>query len=149
MTSEGSRESLGDVVGRVVQQVQGLIRGEVELAKAQAKEKVAAIGIGGAMFGAAGFLAFIAFLLLITTAVLALALVMPAWLAALIMALVFLLIAGILALLGKRALAASSAVKIDPKAGLGQTADAIKAGIAASSTTHSDGDRIPVQEDTK
>ena len=53
------------------------------------------------MFGAAGLLGVFGAGVLITTAILALALVLPAWAAALIVAVVLLAAAGIAALLGK------------------------------------------------
>ena len=53
------------------------------------------------MFSAAGLLAFLGVQVLIATAILALALVLPAWLSALIIGVVLLLAAGVAALLGK------------------------------------------------
>ena len=57
------------------------------------------------MFSAAGLLAFFAFGTLVAAAVLALDLVLDAWLAALIVAVVLLAIAGVIALLGKNKVA--------------------------------------------
>ena len=54
------------------------------------------------MFGVAGLIALYGVGVLIATAVLVLALVMDAWLAALIVAVVLLAVAGVAALLGKR-----------------------------------------------
>lgn len=53
------------------------------------------------MFSTAGLLAFFGLATLITTAVLALDLALPAWLAALIVAVVLFAVAGVLALQGK------------------------------------------------
>jgi hypothetical protein len=63
------------------------------------KGKRAGLGIG--MFSAAGLMAFFGLATLIAAAVLALALVLPAWLAALVVALLVFAIAGGLAVLGK------------------------------------------------
>jgi hypothetical protein len=54
------------------------------------------------MFSAAGLLAFLGLCCVITTAILALALVLPDWLSALIVAAALLVGAGIAALLGKK-----------------------------------------------
>jgi membrane protein implicated in regulation of membrane protease activity len=64
------------------------------------KGKRAGIGIG--MFSAAGLLAFFGLAVLLTTVILLLDLVMPAWLAALIVAVVLFAVAGVVAMLGKK-----------------------------------------------
>jgi hypothetical protein len=63
------------------------------------------------MFGAAGILALFGLGVLITTVILALALAMDAWLAALIVAVVLLAVAGVVALLGKKQVAAAAPAK--------------------------------------
>ena len=54
------------------------------------------------MFGAGGLLAFFGAAALVTTAILALALILPAWAAALIVASLLLIAAGVVSLLGKK-----------------------------------------------
>ncbi len=81
-----------------------LVRGELALLKAELSEKLAQLGIGIGMFVGAALFGFFALAVLVTTAVLAFALIVPAWLAALIVAVILLLIAGILALIGVRSL---------------------------------------------
>jgi hypothetical protein len=63
------------------------------------------------MFGAAGLLALFGLGVLITTAILALALAMDAWLAALIVAVVLFAAAGVVALLGKNQVGAATPAK--------------------------------------
>ena len=78
-----------------------LVRKEIELAKVELDEKRKRATAGAGMFGGAGLFGIFAFGALTAAAVLALALVVPAWLAALIVALVYGAIAGVLALRGK------------------------------------------------
>src|SRR3712207_9166629 len=65
-------------------------------------QKAKKLGIGAGLFGGAGLFAFFGLAALITTAILLLDLVLPAWLAALIVAVVLFAVAGVLALVGKK-----------------------------------------------
>jgi uncharacterized membrane protein YqjE len=100
-TGPGEEPTLGALVHDLSEQTSALVRSEVELAKTELAVKGKAAGLGAGLFGAAGLLAFFGAAVLITTAVLALSLVLPAWLAALLVAVVLLAAAGIAALLGK------------------------------------------------
>jgi len=85
-----------------------LIRQEVALMKAELSEKFSRIGQGAGALGAGALLAFSGWLVLLAAAVLGLATVVPAWLAALIVALVVLAIAGVLFFIGKNRFDADS-----------------------------------------
>ena len=74
----------------------------MELARAELKETVDHAVRGASFFGAAGVLALYGGGVLIATAILALALVLDAWLAALIVGVVLLAAAGVAALVGKK-----------------------------------------------
>jgi uncharacterized membrane protein YqjE len=78
-----------------------LVRQEIELAKAELGEKGKKAGLGAGMFGGAGLFGVFAFALLTTCIVAALDLAMDLWLAALIVAVVYAAIAGVLALQGR------------------------------------------------
>lgn len=93
--------TLGAIVHDLTTQVPELIRSEIRLAQAEMAEKGKRAGVGIGMFSAAGLLAFFGLAALITTAILALALVLDAWLAALIVGVVLLLAAGGFGLTGK------------------------------------------------
>ena len=80
--------TLGALVHDLSQQIPDLIRSELHLAQAEVAEKGKRAGLGIGMFSAAGLLAFFGVAGLLTTAILALDLVMPAWLAALLVTLV-------------------------------------------------------------
>jgi uncharacterized membrane protein YqjE len=93
--------TLGALVHDLTQQVPELIRSELRLAQLEMTEKGKRAGVGIGMFGAAGLLAFLGLATLVATAILALALALDAWLAALIVAVVLFAAAGAVALLGK------------------------------------------------
>jgi len=87
------------------------VRSEVELAKAELTQKGKEAGLGIGLFSAAGLLAFFGAAVLITTAILALALVLPAWASALIIAVLLLAAAGVAAVMGKNKVAEASPPK--------------------------------------
>lgn len=93
--------STGELISRLTTEVKTLVRDEIRLAQVEVSGKAKKAGIGAGIIGAGGLLALYGLGALIATAVLALALVVDAWLAALIVAIVLFAIAGIAALLGK------------------------------------------------
>ncbi|MDN5724435.1 MAG: phage holin family protein [Propionibacteriales bacterium] len=96
----GQRE-VGDLVKDISEDVKVMVRGEIELAKAELIPPAKNAGIGAGMFAGAGVLALYALGILLIGGALALALVLPAWAAFLIVGGVMLVICGILALIGK------------------------------------------------
>ena len=94
--------TLGAIVHDLTTQIPELIRSEIRLAQAEMAEKGKRAGIGIGLFSGAGLLAFFGLATLITTAILALSLVVDAWLAALIVAAVLFLGAAVLGLGGKK-----------------------------------------------
>ena len=94
--------STAQLITRLSEQTTRLLRNELRLAQAEFTEKAKQGGIGAGYFGAATILAWFGFAALVTTAILALALILPAWAAALIVTGVLFIIAGIAALLGKK-----------------------------------------------
>jgi uncharacterized membrane protein YqjE len=97
----GSDPTLGALVHDMTQQMSTLVRDEIRLAQAEMTEKGKRAGIGVGLFSAAGLLAFFGLATLIATAILALALALPGWLSALIVAVVLFAGAGVFALQGK------------------------------------------------
>jgi hypothetical protein len=96
-------QSLGQLVANASRDLSALIRGEIELAKAELKESAAAAGKGAGMFGGAGFFVYLAVILLSVAAALGIAaLGLHPALGFLIVAGVYLLIAGVLGLIGVR-----------------------------------------------
>ena len=100
-TSSGSDPTLGALVHELSTQVPELIRSEMRLAQAEVAEKGKRAGIGAGLAGTAGVLALYGLGALIAAVIAALALAMPVWAAALIVAVVIFIVAGILGLLGK------------------------------------------------
>ena len=98
-----SEETLGALLATASRDLSTLVRSEIELAKAEVKVDVKNGVMGGAMFGAAGFLGVLAIILLSIAAAYGLvaAGLHPGW-AFLVVAVVYLLIAGLLAVVGKR-----------------------------------------------
>lgn len=92
---------LAELMRDLSQQSTELMRQEIELAKAELRAKGKSAGVGAGMFGAAGLIALFGVGALTACLVLALATAMDAWLAALIVAVVYLAAAGIAALVGK------------------------------------------------
>lgn len=103
--TEPQDASVGTLVSDLSTQIPELIRAELRLAQAEVAQKGKRAGIGIGMFSVAGLMAFFGFGVLLATFVLLLDLVLPAWAAALIVAVVLFLVAGIAALLGKNKVA--------------------------------------------
>lgn len=93
--------SAAELVKQVTEQTQRLIRQELALARLELSDTVKHAGIGAGMLAGAGFVAFLGVGTLVAVLVLVLATALEDWLAALIVALVLLAIAGVMAAMGK------------------------------------------------
>ena len=91
----------GELLKELSDHTTTLVRKEIELAKAELGEKGKKAGQGAGMFGGAGVLGVFAFGALTTAIIAALDSAMELWLAALIVAVVYGAIAGVLALQGR------------------------------------------------
>jgi hypothetical protein len=96
--------STRDLVQDLSRQTSTLIRQEMRLAQAELTEKGRHAGKGAGMFGGAGLVALYGVGALVAAAILGLATVIEPWVAAAAVGLGLLLVAGILALTGKREL---------------------------------------------
>jgi MFS family permease len=101
-TNSQSDKSLAELTKQLSDQTTALAHKEVELAKAELALKGKRLGLGAGMFGGAGLIGAYAFGALTACAILALATAIDGWLAALIVAVVYGVIAGVLALTGKK-----------------------------------------------
>ncbi len=107
-TNQSNPEGLGSLVTGIVEDLQGIVRGEVLLAKTELKEDVSILGkaagslVAGALIGLVGFI----FLMLGVTYLINKSLEL--WISAGIVGLALLLIAGILVMSGKKAMSAAS-----------------------------------------
>jgi uncharacterized membrane protein YqjE len=88
--SEDLRErSIGELLKQLSGETTRLVHQELELAKAELTQKGKQAGAGAGLFGAAGAIGLLAAAALTTCFILALDAVMPAWLAALLVAVVY------------------------------------------------------------
>ena len=110
-TSAGTEPTIGALVHDLTQQMSTLVRDEMRLAQAEMTQKGKRAGIGIGLFSAAGLLAFFGLAALITTVILALDLVMPAWLAALIVTVVLFAAAAVVALQGRNSVQKATPAK--------------------------------------
>jgi hypothetical protein len=94
--------SLSELVQQLSEQSTRLARMEVELAKAELSRKGKQFGIGAGALGAAALIGIFTFAAFTATLILALSEAVDAWLAALIVTVVYGAVAGVLALVGKQ-----------------------------------------------
>jgi uncharacterized membrane protein YqjE len=93
---------IGELLKQLANETTTLVRQELDLAKAEMREKAGKAGPGFGMWGAAGLTALLALGSLTAFLILALDGVMPNWLAALIVGLVYAAVAGVLYVSGKQ-----------------------------------------------
>ncbi|MBE7323797.1 phage holin family protein [Nocardioides sp. Y6] len=130
--------STGQLVSQLSTEISRLVRDELQLAQLEVTGKAKKAGIGVGMFGAAGLVALYGLGVLLAAIVLALALVVDAWLAALIVAVVLFAIAGVAALLGKKQVSeASPPVPRQAMANVKEDIDAVRNPAQHSAAQHS------------
>ena len=93
--------STGELMKELSDQTTTLVKQEIELAKAELAQKGKTAGIGAGMFGGAGLFGVGAFAALTTFLIALLDGALPIWLAALIVGVVYAVVAGVLAITGK------------------------------------------------
>jgi uncharacterized membrane protein YqjE len=98
--------SLGDLFSEMTQQLQVLMRKEIELARVETKEQLSLAGKTGAIFGALAVVGLLAAVILAMAAAYGLAEVMPVGVAFLIVGIVLAVVALILLQAGKKRAAA-------------------------------------------
>jgi membrane protein len=96
----GSDASVGQLVEQLSAQISALVRDEMALATAEMKRKGAQAGIGIGIGGAGAVMALLGLGALVAAAILGLATVLAAWLAALIIGVVLLAVAGVISAAG-------------------------------------------------
>lgn len=101
-TQEMHDRPIGELLKQLANETTTLVRQELDLAKAEMREKAGKAGPGIGMWGAAGITALLALGSLTAFVILALDGVMPNWLAALIVGLVYAAVAGVLYVRGKQ-----------------------------------------------
>ena len=99
--TDPKQQSSAELIKHMSELVPQLVREELALGKLELAEKGKRAGAGAGLFGAAGLIGWFGLAVLVATAVLGLAEAFDPWLAALIVAVVLLVVAGVLALLGR------------------------------------------------
>jgi Flp pilus assembly protein TadB len=94
--------STAELVKQASEQISRLVRDELALARAEMTTKAKRAGTGAGLLGGAGVVALYGVAALLATVIMLLALAMPYWLAALIVAIVLFAVAGVMALVGRR-----------------------------------------------
>lgn len=124
-TRDRKPRSLFGLVGDVPRLVKELVKGELNLLKAEMLAKAKVFGLAAGLLIGALVIVLYAIGVFLTAAVMGLATVMPAWLAALVVAVAMLVIAAVLGLLGWKRL--KKGLPITPK----RTIDSVKNDINA------------------
>src|SRR5687767_15911820 len=123
-----AERSLGTIIKDLTADISMLVRSEIALLKLEIKDAVAKLGTGGGLLAGAAFLALIGMAFLFVTITLGLvALGIPAWLSALIVTLVLFAAAAVLAMMGKKKLAAVNFVPNESIEHIKNDIDALKA----------------------
>jgi uncharacterized membrane protein YqjE len=94
--------SVGELVQHLSNQTATLVRQELRLAQAELQQKGKRVGIGAGMFGGAGLVALYGVGALIAAAVIGIGTLLEPWIAAAIVGVALLAVAGVLALSGRR-----------------------------------------------
>jgi hypothetical protein len=114
---ETSERSAGELVKDVTELLPRLVRDEIKLAQLEMTQKGKQLGIGAGAFAGSALIALYAVGCLLACAIIALSGVVAGWLAALIIGVALLAVAGIAALVGKNRL--SKATPPVPKEAIG------------------------------
>ena len=129
-TTRPADQPIGELVSQMSEQVSTLVRDELALARAEMVEKGKRAGTGAGLLGGAGVIALYGVGALLVTIGALLALVLPVWAAALIVAVVLFIAAGVAALIGKKQV--QQAVPPKPTAAVDSTkrdVDTVKAAV--------------------
>lgn len=118
----GGDASLGELMSQLSAQTSRLVRDELRLAQKEFQESAKHAGIGAGLLSVAGLFAVLGLATVIAAAVAALSLVLPVWAAALIVAVVLFVIAGVAAMVSKK-----QAEEVTPAAP--RTVETVKADI--------------------
>ena len=102
--TKGSDRTIGQLVADATHDVQGLVRSEIALAKAEVQQGAKIMGKGAGLLGAAAFVALIGLIFLFHTLAQVIAVWLPVWAGYLIVTVLLLLVAAVLGLMGKSAL---------------------------------------------
>ena len=101
-------DGLGSIVSGIVEDLQGIVRGEVLLAKTEIREDVSAMGKGATSIAIGAMVVLVGFIFLMLGVTYLINKSLEMWISAGIVGVVLLTIGGILAMTGKKTLSATS-----------------------------------------
>lgn len=107
-TNDRTDQSLGELAKQLSEQTGTLVRQELALARAELQEKGKRAGIGGGLLGAGGLVALYGVAALVAAVIMLIGTALDGWIAALIVGVVLLAVAGVLALLGRKQVQAAT-----------------------------------------
>jgi putative superfamily III holin-X len=123
---ETDGHSVSELMQQLTEQTTRLAQKEIELAKAEMAVKGKRLGLGAGALSAAGLIALLASGAATAAAIFGLATALEGWLAALIVAVVYLVLAGVLALVGRSKVQAATPPVPE------QTAESVKEDVEAT-----------------
>src|SRR3954454_10869254 len=122
--TSSTERTIGQLVADATHDLEGIVRGEIALAKAEVTDGAKVLGKGAGLLAGAAFLALIGFVFLLHSAAWGISTWLPVWAGYLIVAVVVLIVGAILALLGKKAL---DQARPAPERAIGQAQQTISA----------------------
>ena len=102
--TSGTERTIGQLVADATHDLEGIVRGEIALAKAEVTDGAKVLGKGAGLLAGAAFLALMGFVFLLHSAAWGISTWLPVWAGYLIVAVVVLIVAAVLGLMGKKAL---------------------------------------------
>lgn len=117
---------IGELLTQLSAQTSRLVRDEMRLAQKEFTESAKHAGVGAGLLSGAGIAALFGLAALITAAIAALSLALPVWAAALIVAAVLFVVAGIAALVSRKQLEQASPTPERTVANVKQDIDEVK-----------------------
>ncbi len=102
--TSGKERTIGQLVADATHDIEGIVRGEIALAKAEVTDGAKVLGKGAGLLAGAAFLALMGFVFLLHSAAWGISTWLPVWAGYLIVAVVVLIVATVLGLMGKKAL---------------------------------------------
>jgi tetrahydromethanopterin S-methyltransferase subunit C len=102
--TSGTERTIGQLVADATHDIEGIVRGEIALARAEVTSGAKVIGKGVGLLAGAGFLALMGFVFLLHSAAWGISEWLPVWAGYLIVGVVVIIIGVVLGLLGKKAL---------------------------------------------
>lgn len=97
--------TIGQLVADVSHDMSAILRNEIALAKAELTKGAKSVGIGAGLFAGAAFVGLLGVIFLFHTLAMVIAIWLPEWAGYLIVTALLFVVAGILALVGKNAIA--------------------------------------------